>query len=137
MPDFEATTVDGKRVTNMDLSFSGTLLLFLDAACRACDALAADLEAGDVPALEASLVVVATDSLQALRFAQGRNVEILVDAEDHPLASAVGSDRYPDAFVIRGGQIVSRGNPNDWAGIRALLAGWVHPIAEAQKERVR
>ncbi len=120
VPAFAATEIGGRSFTDLDLPESRILLLFVGSSCAACDKLVGDLQSRRIPELEARLVIVADDAEEAPAFA-APGVTVLTQV-DHSVAQSFESDRIPHAFVIDQGRILASGWPNDWKGLRELLA---------------
>lgn len=120
VPPFSVDTVDHSLLTDDDLRGTTSVVLFIGNECPACDELNRSLEAGDVPEIDARLVVVASDNSHGMRLSRSR-VPVVADA-DRVVTASFGSDRTPHAFVIDpAGRVVGVGSPNGWSGVRELV----------------
>lgn len=120
VPPFAAETLDGATFSELDLRGSRTVVLFVGAACAACERLVDALENGYAPHLDARLVTVTESAEEARRFARSAHVTVVVD-EERSIAAAFESEIVPHAFVVDEGTVLTSGRPNDWDGVKALL----------------
>lgn len=123
VPPFTARDIRGSSFSNDDLRGERSLTLFLGEGCRACELLANDIAADEVPELEARLVVVTSSRHgQDLAPAVKSGVTVLVD-DDQVIAHLFESDRTPQAFVTdENARVAVSGVPNDWDAVRDLIA---------------
>jgi hypothetical protein len=120
VPFFSVSEPNGGTFSNADLFGSTTIILFVGAACRACERFVRDLRGGDVPDLGARLVVVAESAGEAAEFAAASARVVIQEAQS--LSLLFESDRFPHVFAVDAeARVVASGWPNDWEGVRALV----------------
>jgi hypothetical protein len=122
VPSFEAEEIGAGVFTETDLHGSTAAVLFIGVSCQACERFVRDLEAGIAPELGARLVAVVADREVAASFAPSPALTVVFD-ERRLMAQAFESYLVPQTFVVDGdGIVLARGRPNDWEGMRLLLA---------------
>lgn len=121
VPSFAAEDVGGATFTEADLRGSTSVVLFLGSSCGACERFVRDLQAGGVPELGARLVTVAIDSDSRRELSQ--SAETVVVDENRSVARAFESNLVPQTFIVdEHGTVLASGRPNDWDGVRHLVA---------------
>lgn len=122
VPEFSVFRADRAPFTEKSLEGSKTIVLFLSSSCQPCERLVADLRDGDVPDLGVALVVVTDDPDHADALDRAADVTVLAQ-DDRSLAHVFESKATPHAFVVdEARRVVATGTPNDWGGLRQLLA---------------
>jgi peroxiredoxin len=120
VPSFSVSELNGGTFTNSDLYGSTTIVLFVGAACRACERFVRDLRNNDVPDLGARLVAVTENAEEARELASASARAVIQEAQS--LSLLFKSDRFPHVFVVDAkARVVASGWPNDWEGVRALV----------------
>lgn len=121
VPEFTAITDDGEVLTDDVIAGSPTVMLFIDASCPACDAIIADLEAGQPGTIDARLIVIGEHIGDDRPLSLGSEITVVREGA-HALASAFASERTPEAFIIVGGRVVAKGLAGDLDHLRGLVA---------------
>jgi hypothetical protein len=124
VPVWRIATADGEVVSSSTFDARRHLLLFADAACRACDDLVPEVVgsagAGSIPAVA---VIANGDAASTPASWRVADVRVRVGAErGDEVSAAFGVDITPTAFVVdEGGAIVARGPVATMDDVRGLL----------------
>ncbi|MGI8478928.1 MAG: TlpA family protein disulfide reductase [Gaiellaceae bacterium] len=120
---FDVTTIDGASFTEAALLETRTVVLFLGPSCEACERFVTDLEANQIPDVDAQLVVVTDDSESAPKLARATDVTVVVD-DNRQLARVFDARLVPRAFVVDAqGTVLAEGRPNEWNELQRLVTG--------------
>lgn len=118
---FVADATDGTRFTEDDLAEEASIVLFLENDCAACGRFVRDLASGNVPRLDARLIVVSNDRSAARQLDHSGVATVLVD-EARLVAQAFESAVSPQAFVVdKHRRVLAVGMPTTWDELRALV----------------
>jgi hypothetical protein len=124
VPVWRIATADGEVVSSSTFDARRHLLLFADAACRACDDLVPEVVrsagAGSIPAVA---VIANGDAASTPASWRVADVRVRVGAErGDEVSAAFGVDITPTAFVVdEGGAVVARGPVATMDDVRGLL----------------
>jgi hypothetical protein len=124
VPVWRIATADGEVVSSSTFDARRHLLLFADAACRACDDLVPEVVrsagAGSIPPVA---VIAHGDAASTPAPWRVADVRVRVGAErGDEVSAAFGVDITPTAFVVdEGGAVVARGPVATMDDVRGLL----------------
>jgi hypothetical protein len=122
VPAFAAETTKGEILTDDDLAASPTVVLFVDASCRACDSIVAGLEAGRPVMPGIRLVVVGEQMGEGRQLTADPDVTVVQAGSALAMASAFASERTPEAFVIIDGRVAAKGLTSDLDQLLRLVS---------------
>jgi peroxiredoxin len=123
-PEFHATDLAGRLVSNETISGQKTALLFVSTKCRTCDVTLQDLEAVKAKA-NGNVIVVCQDRRNScIEAAQkyGLTIPVIVDSDDE-LGQLFSVTNVPTAVLINEqGRIQSYGQPMQAEEVEEMLA---------------